>query len=681
MSESPTGLSPALDRLCINTVRVLSMDAVQKANSGHPGTPMALAPIGYLLWTQHLRHNPEDPAWPDRDRFVLSVGHASMLMYSLLHLTGYDLSLEEIVNFRQWGSRTPGHPELGHTAGVETTTGPLGQGVANSVGMALAERWLAARFNRPGHAVVDHFTYAICSDGDLMEGISHEVAEMAGHQKLGKLIWIFDDNKITIEGGTELSTATDQTDRFHGYQWHVQTVDDGTDLSALDAALTEARAKTDRPSLIVMKTRIGEGSPNKAGHHSAHGAPLGAEEISATKTNLAYPSLDAFHIDANALAAWRATSNRGVELQADWATRFEAYRAEHPQSADEFSRTMAGGLADGWNAEIPGYENIDKADATRSWSGKVLQAVAAGVPNLIGGSADLGSSNKTDIDGGGDLSADNPDGRVIHFGIREHGMGGVLNGLALHGGIRPFGGTFLIFSDYMRPSIRLAALMGLPVTYVFTHDSIGLGEDGPTHQPIEQVMSLRSMPGLLDLRPADAAETAVAWQIAMERKDGPTWLSLTRQSVPPLNRTVLASASGARKGAYVLAEASGSVPTVVLIASGSEIGTALEARETLEAEGIATRVVSMPSWYLFSQQDRAYRDLVLPPKVGTRVAVEAGSTFGWARWVGDAGTAVGIDHFGASAPAETLYERFGVTPEHVVAAARTSLKKAAAANA
>jgi len=681
MPESPTGLSPELDRLCIDAVRVLAMDAVQKAKSGHPGTPMALAPLGYLLWTRHLRHNPADPAWADRDRFVLSVGHASMLIYSLLHLTGYDLSMEEIVNFRQWGSLTPGHPELSHTPGAETTTGPLGQGVANSVGMALAERWLAARFNRPGHDVVDHYTYAICSDGDLMEGISHEVAAMAGHQKLGKLIWIFDDNRITIEGATDLSTSTDQGDRFLGYQWHVQHVDDGTDLVALDRALDAARAATDRPSLIVMTTRIGEGSPNKAGHHSTHGSPLGEEEIAETKKNLAYPSSEPFHVDPQGLAAWRATAERGSQAQADWDTRFAAYRTEHSELADEFRRVMSGELATGWDAEIAGYENTDKTDATRSWSGKVLQAVAAGVPNLIGGSADLGSSNKTDIDGGGDLSADNPGGRLIHFGIREHGMAGVMNGLALHGGIRPFGGTFLIFSDYMRPSIRLAALMGLPVTYVFTHDSIGLGEDGPTHQPIEQLMSLRAMPNLLDLRPADAAETAVAWRIAMERTDGPTWLSLTRQGVPPLDRTVFASAGEARRGAYVLAEASGAAPEVVLIASGSEIGIALEAKDELEAAGTPARVVSMPSWYLFAQQDQAYRDLVLPPKVRARVAVEAGSTFAWTRWVGEEGAVVGIDHFGASAPAETLYDRFGVTSDAVIASSRALLKKAALAGA
>jgi len=673
MPESPTGLSPELDRLCIDAVRVLSMDAVQQAKSGHPGTPMALAPLGYLLWTQHMKHNPGNPGWLNRDRFVLSVGHASMLIYSLLHLTGYDLAKDEIVDFRQWGSRTPGHPELGHTPGVETTTGPLGQGVANSVGMALAERWLAARFNRPGHEVVDHYTYAVCSDGDLMEGISHEVAEMAGHQQLGKLIWIFDDNRITIEGGTDLSTATDQADRFRGYQWHVLHVGDGTDLAALNEALDAARAETGRPTLIITRTRIGEGSPNKVDHHSAHGAPLGEDEVKATKANLGYPSQEPFFVDPDALAEWRKAAERGRELEEAWDAGFEAYRGEHHALAEELTHMMAGELPGGWDEEIEDFTNVDKTDATRSWSGKVLQTVASRVPNLIGGSADLGSSNKTDIVGGGDLSVDTPDGRVIHFGIREHGMGGVLNGLALHGGIRPFGGTFLIFSDYMRPSIRLASLMGLPVTYVFTHDSIGLGEDGPTHQPIEQVMSLRAISGLMDMRPADAAETAVAWRLAMERTDGPTWLSLTRQGVVPLDRTRFASAEGARKGAYVLAEASGAAPDLILIASGSEVGLALEAQEALEAEGTPARVVSMPSWYLFGQQDQAYRDGVLPPDVRARVAVEAGSTFGWARWIGDAGVAVGIDHFGASAPAETLYERFGVTREEVVSAARTSL--------
>ena len=649
------------------------MDAVQKANSGHPGTPMALAPLGYLLWTQHMRHNPANPGWLDRDRFVLSVGHASMLIYSLLHLTGYDLPKEEIVNFRQWGSQTPGHPEVGHTPGVETTTGPLGQGVANSVGMALAERWLAARFNRPGHEVVDHYTYALCSDGDLMEGISHEVAELAGHQKLGKLIWIFDDNRITIEGGTDLSTSTNQADRFSGYQWHVLHVEDGTDLSSLDQALEAARAETGRPTLIVTRTRIGEGSPNKVDKAAAHGAPLGADEITATKENLGYPSQEPFHVDPDALAAWRETTERGNGLEQAWKERFEAYRGAHPELADEYLGMMRGDLPSGWDAQVPDLEHVDNADATRNWSGKVLQGLAAGLPNLVGGSADLGSSNKTDIAEGGDLLAGTPEGRVIHFGVREHGMGGILNGLALHGGIRPFAGTFLIFSDYMRPSIRLASLMGLPVTYVFTHDSIGLGEDGPTHQPIEQTMTLRAIPNLVDFRPADAAETVVGWRMAMERTDGPTFLALTRQKVPVLDRTELASSEGARRGAYVLAEATDGGAEVTLIASGSEVGTALEARSALEADGTPTRVVSMPSWRLFEQQDQEYRDRVLPTTQPLRIGVEAGSTFGWARWVGEGGGAVGIDHFGASAPAEVLYQRFGVTAEEVVALARSLL--------
>ena len=668
---SPTGRSPELDRLCIDAIRVLAMDAVQKANSGHPGTPMALAPFGYLLWTQHMSHNPANPAWLDRDRFVLSVGHASMLIYSLLHLTGYDLPMEEIVNFRQWGSLTPGHPEVGHTPGVETTTGPLGQGVANSVGMALAERWLAARFNRPGHEVVDHYTYAVCSDGDLMEGISHEVAAIAGHQKLGKLIWIFDNNRITIEGGTDLSTATDQAKRFMGYRWHTLRVEDGTDLSSLDRALDAARAETERPTLIVMSTRIGEGSPNKADLAATHGAPLGADEVTATKDNLGYPSHEPFYVDPDALAAWRETTVRGRGLEEEWNERFEAYRAAHPELADEYVSMMRGDLPSGWDAQVPDYEHVDNADATRNWSGKVLQGLAAGLPNLIGGSADLGPSNKTDIADADDLKADTPGGRVIHFGVREHGMAGILNGLALHGGIRPFAGTFLIFSDYMRPSIRLAGLMGLPVTYVFTHDSIGLGEDGPTHQPIEQTMTLRAVPNVMDFRPADAAETAVGWRLAMERTDGPTFLALTRQKVPALDRTELASSQGARRGAYVLAEATDGDAEVTLIASGSEVDTALEARRRLEADGTPTRVVSMPSWHLFEQQAEAYQDEVLPPAQRVRIGVEAGSTFGWARWVGDKGGAVGIDHFGASAPSEVLYERFGVTADEVVALAHS----------
>jgi transketolase len=682
-----------LERLAIDAIRVLSMDAVQKANSGHPGTPMALAPAGYVLFHRHLRHDPRDPAWIDRDRFVLSVGHASMLLYSLLHLSGYDVSEEDIRNFRQWGSPTAGHPEHGHAPGIETTTGPLGQGVANSVGFALAERWLAARFNRPGHAIVDHHTYAFCSDGDVMEGVSHEAAAIAGHHELGKLIWIFDDNRITIDGGTELSTSTDHARRFEAYGWQVARVDDGNDLDAIDRALTRAREETERPSFIVLRTTIAYGSPGKAGSSSAHGAPLGADEVEASKRNLGYPSLEPFHVESAAREHWAECVPRGADLRRDWCARFDAYRSEHPELADELLRTMAGGLPDDWDAEIPDLSLARKPAATRVWSGKVIQGLAARMPNLIGGSADLAGSNKTDIDGADSLLPATPGGRNVHYGVREHAMGSVMNGMALHGGVRPFGGTFLIFSDYMRPAIRLASLMGQPVIYVFSHDSIGLGEDGPTHQPIEQLASLRAIPGLMDLRPGDGPETEVAWRVAIERTDGPTFLALSRQDVPLLARSAagdgssgrsqadgsadgsadraaqsggLASAEGLRRGGYVLAEASGGAPSAILLASGSELGVAVEARERLEAAGTPTRVVSLPSWYLFDRQERAYRDEVLPPSVAARVSIEAGSTFGWERWVGSTGRSVGLDRFGASAPAEILFEKFGFTVDSVV---------------
>ena len=530
----------ALSRLAIDAVRVLSMDAVQKANSGHPGAPMGLAPVGYLLWTRHLRHNPGNPEWSNRDRFVLSAGHASMLIYSLLHLTGYDLPLEEIRSFRQWASRTPGHPEYGHTAGVETTTGPLGQGVANSVGMALAERWLAHRFNRPGHAVVDHHTWALCSDGDLMEGISHEAAEFAGHQRLGKLNWVFDDNRITIDGGTDLSCSTDHEQRFRAYGWDVRRVEDGTDLAALDAALAGARAEVERPSLVVVRTTIGYGSPAKAGSSSAHGAPLGVEEVDATKRNLGYPSRDPFHVEAEALAHWRETAARGAGLEEVWRGRWAAYRAAHPTAAEELRAASAGELPAGWDADIPDLSAPPKPLATRVYSGQVLQGLGRRVPNLLGGSADLAGSNKTTLPWEENLLPGTPGGRTMHFGVREHAMGGILNGMALHGGVRPYGGTFLIFSDYMRPSIRLAALMHLAPTYVFTHDSIGVGEDGPTHQPIEQLVSLRAIPGVLDLRPGDGPETAEAWRAALAYTDGPSFLALTRQAVAIIDRSVAA---------------------------------------------------------------------------------------------------------------------------------------------
>ena len=667
MSQAVAGTT-GIEKLAIDTIKALSMDAVQAANSGHPGTPMALAPFGYVLWTRHLRHDPQSPGWMDRDRFVLSAGHASMFLYSLLYLTGYDLSLEDIRRFRQWGSPTAGHPEYRHAPGVETTTGPLGQGVANTVGMALAERWLANRYNRPGHTVVDHHTYALCSDGDLMEGISHEAAEIAGHQRLGKLIWVFDDNRITIEGSTDLATATDQRKRFDGYGWHTLSVPDGTDLEAIDAALTAARAETERPSLIVMTTTIADGSPNMAGTADTHGAPLGTDEIAATKLNIGYPSLEPFHVDPGALAHWRERGARRAGAHEAWARRMDAYRTAFPELAAELVAGAAGDLPPGWEGALPDLTDAP-ATATRNHSGRVLQGAAAAIPTLIGGSADLGGSNKTDISGGGDLLAANPGGRIIHFGVREHAMGALMNGMALHGGLHPFGGTFLIFSDYMRPAIRLAALMQLPVIYVFTHDSIGLGEDGPTHQPVEHLASLRAIPGVLDLRPADGPETAEAWRAALRYRSGPSFLSLTRQTVPLIDRGPgLPSAAGLHQGAYVLRDAP-SRPDAVIVGSGSEVGIALEARDRLAAGGIEARVVSMPSWRLFATQPAEYRQKVFPEGVFT-VSVEAGSTMGWHRWLGGTGIPIGIDRFGASAPFREIFRRYGVTTEAVCEAVR-----------
>ena len=675
MSE---GLEQAsqLQKLAIDTIKVLAMDAVQAANSGHPGTPMALAPAGYALWKRHLRHNPSNPAWPDRDRFVLSAGHASMLIYSLLYLTGYDVSLEDIKTFRQWGSKTPGHPEYGHTPGVETTTGPLGQGVGTTVGMALAERWLAARYNRPGHTVVDHHTYALCSDGDLMEGLSHEAAELAGHHKLGKLIWIFDDNRITIEGSTDLATSTDQRRRFEGYGWHTLEVRDGTDVDAIDAAIGAAKAEAHRPTLIVLRTRIAEGSPNMVGLASTHGAPLGHEEILATKRNLGYPSLEPFHVEPAALTHWREASASWSRDEEDWTARFAAYRKEHPDLAREFESAIRGELPDGWDRDLPDLSSA--VNATRGHSGAVIQALAASIPNLVGGSADLGGSNKTDIKGGGDLLPDSPGGRIVHYGVREHAMGAIMNGMALHGGIRPFGGTFLIFSDYMRPAIRLAALMKLPVTYVFTHDSIGLGEDGPTHQPIEQLMALRAIPGVLDLRPADGPETVEAWRAALSYRAGPAFLALTRQKVPALDQTAVGAAAGLHRGAYILSEAKSGRPDCIVVASGSEVHLALEAQSRLSASGLSVRVVSMPSWRLFAQQPPRYKEEVFPGTVPLRISIEAGSKLGWSRWLGPHGLSIGIDEFGASAPAETLYGRYGVTVDAICDAVTRHYRTAAA---
>jgi transketolase len=660
-------------RLAIDAVRVLSMDAVQAANSGHPGTPMALAPAGYLLWRHHLRHNPANPTWPDRDRFVLSAGHASMFLYSLLHLCGYELSLDELKTFRQWGSRTPGHPELHETPGVETTTGPLGQGVANSVGMALTERWLAAHFNRPGHSVVDHFTYAICSDGDLMEGISHEAAELAGHQRLGKLIWIFDDNDITIEGETNLATSTDILQRFASYGWHVQRVPDGNDLEGLDRALRAARSETERPSFISLRTTIAWGSPNKAGTSEAHGAPLGADEVRLTKEALGYPSLEPFWVADEARTEWKEVGPRGEALEAEWLSRMEVYRTAFPGEAAEFDRCLSGELPAGWAEALDDMSIPEKAEATRVSSGKVLQRLAAQIPNLLGGSADLAPSNNTEIKGADSVFAETPGGRNFHFGVREHAMAGVMNGMVLHGGVRVYGGTFLIFSDYMRPAIRLAALMKLPTVYVFTHDSIGLGEDGPTHQPIEHLFALRAIPNVMDLRPADPVETAAAWKLALGRTDGPAFLSLTRQALPILSRDATPDPAEVSKGGYIFREASGEHPRIILLASGSELHLAVQGRDLLEAAGIPTRVVSLLSWHLFSVQDESYRRQVLPPEVSVRVSIEAGGTMGWHRWVGSEGRALGIDHFGASAPAGTLFREFGITAEAVVEEARKLL--------
>ncbi|MGD0484039.1 MAG: transketolase [Gemmatimonadales bacterium] len=666
--------APDLDLLCINTIRTLAMDAVEAAQSGHPGTPMALAPLAWLLYTRHLRHDPRHPDWPDRDRFVLSAGHASMLLYATLHLVGYDLSLEEIRNFRQWGSRTPGHPEHGPTPGVETTTGPLGQGLANAVGMALAEAHLAARFNRSGHAVVDHRTYVIASDGDLMEGISHEAASLAGHLALGKLIVFYDDNHITIEGSTSLACDDDVVRRFEAYGWHVQRVEDGNDLAALDAAACAAEAEAARPSLVIVRTHIGFGSPHKQDTADAHGSPLGKDEVALTKRAYGWPEDATFLVPPAARAHAGACVARGAALVGAWARRVAAYEAAHPDAAAEWRAALAGELPAGWEAALPAFTEQDAPQATRAASGKVLNALAPVVKTLIGGSADLAPSTNTLLKGYADFSAAHREGRNLHFGIRELGMAGVLNGMALHGGVRPYGATFLVFSDYARPAIRLAALMGLPVVYVFTHDSIGLGEDGPTHQPVEHLAALRAIPGLVVIRPADAVETAAAWRTALLRRGGPTALVLTRQKVPALARAGTGAAEGIARGGYVLAEATGGAPRVVLLGTGSEVAVCVAARALLERDGVPTRVVSVPSVELFSAQAADYRDAVLPPAVRARVAVEAGRSVGWHRWVGDGGDVVALDHFGASAPAERLFAEYGFTPEHVAARARALLR-------
>jgi transketolase len=658
-----------LDQLCINTIRTLAMDAVQKANSGHPGMPMGAAPMAYVLWTRFLKHSPTSPHWPDRDRFVLSAGHGSMLLYSLLHLTGYDLPLEELQDFRQWGSRTAGHPEYGLTPGVETTTGPLGQGFANGVGMAIAERFLAERFNRPGHTMVNHYTYAIVSDGDLMEGVASEAASLAGHLGLGKLIYLYDDNHISIEGSTDLTFTEDVERRFKAYDWHVQRVDNGNDLTAITAAIEAAQAATEQPSLIMICTHIAYGSPAKQDTAEAHGAPLGEEEVQRTKENLGWPTEPRFYVPDEVLTHFREAIERGRAWETEWQARFEAYAAEYPQLAAEWQRAMNGQLPVGWDADLPDFVAADGPLATRQASGQVLNAIAPYLPTLLGGSADLAPSNNTLLKQYDSIASDNFGGRNLHFGVREHAMGSITNGLALHEGLIPYTGTFLVFSDYMRPSIRLAAMMGLPVVFIFTHDSVWLGEDGPTHQPIEQLAALRAIPGLIVLRPADATETVEAWRVALTHRNGPVALALTRQKLPVLDRTELADADQVARGAYVLADAEGERPDIILIATGSEVHLALEAREQLAKQGVKARVVSMPSWELFDQQPQSYHDQVLPPTVTARLAIEAGVPQGWHRYVGQAGEVIGLNRFGASAPYKTLMEKFGFTAENIASRA------------
>jgi transketolase len=657
------GLS-RLEELSINTIRTLAMDGVQKAKSGHPGTPMGVATMAYALWTDVLRYNPRDPRWPNRDRFVLSAGHASMLLYSMLYLTGYDMTLDDIKNFRQWGSRTPGHPEYGLTPGIETTTGPLGQGVGNAVGMALASHWLAARYNQGDLNIVDWFVYGIASDGDMMEGVASEAASIAGELGLGRLILMYDDNHITIEGDTQLAFTEDVGARFEAYGWHVQRID-GNNLEEVRAALENARRLLDAPSLIVCRTEIGYGSPHKANTADAHGNPLGDAEVKLTKENLGWPKPDeTFYVPQEALDNFRQAGARGAQTQAEWQATFDQWAAKYPDKAAEFDLLMRGALPEGWAADLPTFRPEDGPMATRSAQGKVLNAIAAKLPMLVGGSADLSPSTDTYLKGYDDIGHHKFSGRNMHFGVREHGMGAVANGMTLSG-LRAYTGTFLIFSDYMRPPMRLAALMEINPIFVFTHDSVGLGEDGPTHQPIEMLAALRAVPNSCVLRPADANETAGAWRAALERQDGPSLLVLTRQKLPVLAETARPYEEGVARGAYILRDAEGGAPDVILMGTGSEVQLALGAADQLQGQGVKARVVSMPSWELFERQSQEYRDSVLPPQVKKRVSVEAAATFGWSRWVGDEGHAVGIDHFGASAPYEIIMEKFGLTADNV----------------
>ena len=663
----------SLTQLAINTIRLLSVDAVQKANSGHPGLPMGSAPMTYVLWQRHLRHNPTNPKWPNRDRFVLSAGHGSMLLYSMLHLTGYDLALDELKAFRQWGSRTPGHPESFCTPGVEATTGPLGQGATNAVGMAMAERFLAGRYNQPGHTIVDHMTYALLGDGDMMEGITHEAAALAGYLKLGKLVWLYDDNKVSLDGPTSLHFSEDVGKRFEAYGWHVQKVANGdTDTDGIDHAITAAKADP-RPSLIMVRTTIGFGSPHKAGSSEAHGSPLGTDEVKLTKSAFGWDPEKQFFIPEEAKKHLLTAVERGAAAEGEWQQTFDAWAAANPALAAEWKLALRGELPADWDAAIPTFTVKDEP-ATRVSGGKILAAIASKVPWFLGGDADLSCSTMTSMPGLGDFSGVTGLGRNIHYGVREHAMGAIANGMAYHGGVRSFTATFFVFSDYERPAIRMAAISKLPVIFVFTHDSIGVGEDGPTHQPVEQLAALRAIPNLWVMRPADGNEAAQAYRLAMKRTDGPVAMILTRQKAPTLDRDKLAPAAGLAKGAYVLSDSAGGPPEVILIATGSEVLIALAAQEKLFASGIRARVVSMPCWELFSEQTAEYRDSVIPRDVSARISIEAGTSFGWHRWVGERGVTIAIDRFGASGPGSVLIKQFGFTSDNIVRAAMGLVK-------
>jgi transketolase len=663
-----------LDQLCVDTIRTLSIDSVQKANSGHPGMPMGMADAAYVLWTQFLRHNPNNPDWSNRDRFVLSAGHGSMLLYSLLHLTGYDLPLAELKQFRQWGSKTPGHPEYGLTPGVETTTGPLGQGFANGVGMAIAEAFLAETFNRPGYEVIDHFVYGIVSDGDLMEGVSHEAASLAGHMKLGKIIYLYDDNSISIDGSTELAFTEDRMGRFEAYGWHTQEIN-GHDREAVASAITAAQAVTGRPSIIACKTVIGYGSPNKANTAGVHGSPLGVDEVRLTKEVYSWDPAKEFYIPDEVLARFRTASEVGSALEAEWKGRLGVYAKTYPEDAAKLRSALSGELPEGWEEVLPEFKPDAKGIATRAASGQTLNAIAPVITNLIGGSADLAPSNNTYLKGYPEFANDSFAGRNFRFGVREFGMSAVLNGMALHGGVIPYGGTFMVFSDYSRPAIRLAALSHVPTIFVFTHDSVGLGEDGPTHQPVEHLAALRAIPNLTVIRPADANETVEAWKVALEKRDGPVALALTRQKIPIFDRTNMGAASNLARGAYILLDTDKVYPDVLLIATGSEVQFAVEAHARLAEQGISAHVISMPSWELFDQQPEEYREFVIPSSVKARVVIEAGVSMGWSKYAGPKGQIIGLDRFGASAPYQDIYEHLGFTTDNVVLRALEAIDK------